>query len=118
MSERRQSSRTPIPYRLDVVDSQGELVGYCSDLSSEGARVMMLEGELSGIEKLHLHLPAWIGLEPELQLAGRFVWQKPTDDGIEGGFLFGSLGRGTRDLLAELTNKLEHAFRSDLPATG
>lgn len=118
MDDRRQSPRTQIPYRLDLVDSQGELLGYVSDISTDGARVMILEGDLDGIETLRIQLPAWIGLDPEVQLGGRFVWRKPTPDGIEGGFLFASVGRRDRDLLAELTSTLEHAFRSDTPAAG
>jgi len=109
INERRRGRRSTVVCRLDAWSGCEQFLGCILDLSTDGARVLLLEDpQIETVRSLRLDLPRWLGLGPVLTLKGRFVWsrcQRGTGQ-TEAGFSFESVPAAQRRHLAALVERL------------
>ena len=113
--EQRSSTRHPVLYRLDVIDSSDVAVGYLADVGVGGMRVRCKPDiDVVRVEKLHLLLPRWMELGDCVTVTGRFVWCKPVAGRrSDAGFVFEGLSRKVRTVLDAMIEKILDAAIED-----
>ncbi len=113
-NDRRSTPRQAVGYRLDVLTPDGT-VGYLLDISSTGMRVSFKRGlDVAGTQELRVEFPRWLELGAGLDLCGRFVWVRQTEDKVaEGGFAFTQLSQKQRACLEGLIQRLAEAIAAD-----
>ena len=114
MQERRRAPRANVPYQLDVHDKKSRLLGSLIDLSMTGMRMVCpVEIDLTAVNRIIVQLPKWMGFGDTLDMKGRFVWQKPAEDGVyEVGFAFDPLSKHASGML-ELVIQIISAAEGD-----
>ena len=115
--ERRVATRQAVVYRLDLELADGS-VGCLMDLSATGMRVRFKQAlDVGSTQELHLDFPRWLELGGGLDVRGRFVWMRSTEQGgTEAGFAFDGLSRKESSLLEVLLQRLGEALAEDQAA--
>lgn len=107
MSNRRNSARERAYDLVDVIDAEGNFVGCLADVSMGGARLTRIaDARAMRLGRIVLELPVWLGLAGRLELPGRFVWTRPSPEGLEAGFEFDALSVQKADELEVLVERL------------
>lgn len=115
--ERRVATRQAVVYRLDVVLADGT-AGCLMDLSATGMRVRFKQPlDVGATQELRLEFPRWLELGAGLDVRGRFVWMRSTEQGgTEAGFAFDGLSRKEASVLEVLLQRLVEALAEDQAA--
>jgi len=115
IGERRKRNRERVHYRMDVLDGAGAFFGCLLDVSTSGMRVLCSEEvDVLKVTSLHIHLPKWLELGPEIRVQGRFVWCKAQSrQRVEGGFSFEGVHEHECTLLEHLLDRLATAAAAD-----
>lgn len=116
-SERRIAARQAVVYRLDVALADGS-GGCLMDLSLTGMRVRFKHAlDTGATQSVRLEFPRWLELGAGLDVRGRFVWMRSTDQGgTEAGFAFDGLSRKEASVLEVLLQRLFEALAEDQAA--
>ncbi len=112
---RRQGTRRPVVYRLDVSETSGRDVGFLLDISTGGMKIRCYaDVDVPALQKLRLIFPKWLGLGTHVDVVGRIAWRKPYGDSqVEGGFAFDGLSADAVAKLEELIMRLSEAAIED-----
>lgn len=116
-SERRVATRQAVVYRLDILLADGN-AGCLMDLSGTGMRVRFKHAlDVGATQAVRLELPRWLELGAGLDVRGRFVWMRSTEQGgTEAGFAFDGLSRKESSVLEVLLQRLLEALAEDQAA--
>lgn len=113
-AERRVAPRQMVVYRLDVL-AANDCAGFLLDVSSTGLRARFKHGlDVGATLSLSLEFPRWLELGKSLEVRGRFVWVRTTQNGAtEAGFAFDGLSRKSEGILEVLIQRLSEARLED-----
>jgi len=116
-SERRVATRQAVVYRLDILLADGS-AGCLMDLSATGMRVRFKHPlDVGATQEVRLELPRWLELGTGLDVRGRWVWMRSTEQGgTEAGFGFDGLSRKESSVLEVLLQRLVEALDEDQAA--